>query len=433
MSPAERRTIAVWGHYHGGNLGDETVVATMILAIRSRQPDARIIAISLAPEDTERRHGVAAFPISPSASTGGYAAGSPRPSPGIRAVPGLGALRRVPGLRALVRGARIAPTVVREVRFSFRAYRLLRGIDTLVVAGSGQLTDTWGPWHHPFAAWRWGRLARIARTELILPSVGAGPIRKRTSAAFIRSVLASAAYISLREAGAERVLREIGVTRQLPFCPDMGWAARLPDPPAPPEPGRRIRVGMNVMAHQDPRYLPPADIRRYHAYVANVAALVARLLEQKCDVVLFSSQTRADTLVADDVSASLAQQGLDGHPRLSSQFGGIEETDDLLEALATFDYVVASRFHTVLFALALGIPTLVLAHHGKTTDLLAQLGQSSESFDIDAFEPKELHDALTLLRASDTPACREERRNSAMQQREAVEAQFDALFGKESE
>ena len=58
-------TIAVWGHYHGGNLGDDLVVATIVSAIRRRVDDARVVGISLAPADARIRHGIEAYPINP--------------------------------------------------------------------------------------------------------------------------------------------------------------------------------------------------------------------------------------------------------------------------------------------------------------------------------------------------------------------------------
>jgi polysaccharide pyruvyl transferase WcaK-like protein len=249
----------------------------------------------------------------------------------------------------------------------------------------------------------------------------------------IRRALDTAAFVSFRDASSEAVLRKIGVERRLLFCPDMGWGAPLPEPQDPPSAGKRIRVGVNAMAHLDPRYWTRGDPRRYERYVTNVAAFVALLLGEDCDVVLFSSQTRADALVANDVLADLARQGLAPHPALSSQFGAIEEADELLEALAGFDCVVASRFHVVLLALALGLPTLALSYHAKTNDLLAQVDQASHCIDADTFDPGALHERFVELRDADTAGARETLRERGRSQREAVEDQFDALFaGSES-
>jgi hypothetical protein len=78
---------------------------------------------------------------------------------------------------------------------------------------------------------------------------------------------------------------------------------------------------------------------------------------------------------------------------------------------------------------ALGIPTLALAYHPKTVELLGQVGQSESCLDIDSFELGELYSALERLRADDGPVGRAELREQARKQRTDVETQFDDLFG----
>ncbi|MCA9847468.1 MAG: hypothetical protein KC472_05815, partial [Dehalococcoidia bacterium] len=56
--------VAVWGHYYGPNLGDELVTSTVIAAVRARRPEADVIGISIAPDDTRERHGIPAYPLS---------------------------------------------------------------------------------------------------------------------------------------------------------------------------------------------------------------------------------------------------------------------------------------------------------------------------------------------------------------------------------
>src|SRR5215475_5203435 len=46
-----------------GNLGDEATVAAVIQNLRRRYPTATIYAFSANPDDTRKRHGISAFPI----------------------------------------------------------------------------------------------------------------------------------------------------------------------------------------------------------------------------------------------------------------------------------------------------------------------------------------------------------------------------------
>lgn len=405
-------------------------MTVIVDAIRARSPEALVVAVSMAPADTERRHGVPALPINPvpTATTSPSAAGSAGVSAGPR-----GALRavarRVPG-RRLYRFVRTVRRAGLEPPFIVRSYRRLREIDAIVVAGSGQLLDAWrGPWEHPLTTFRWGLLARLARTPMLYPSVGAGPIDGGLSAFLIRKAVAWAAFVSVRDEDSARVLRAIGVRRDLPVCPDMGWAHDLSDVLARDAASEPPVVGVNVMSHHDPRYWPRAEPGRYEAYLEKMADAVAHLLRERYAVLLFSSQTRSDRLVVEDLRRSLAERGLDDHPLLSSAVEEIETIGDLVRTVARCDYAIAARFHSVLLPLALGIPTLGIAYHPKTCELLDQIGRPSRCVDIDRFEVPDLVAAFARLREEDTAVERAALRERAGQLRAEVEAQFDELLG----
>jgi len=412
--------LGIWGHFHGGNLGDDLVVAVLIAAIRRRRSGARIIGISMAPGDTRTRHAVETLPINPGQDIARSG------SPGSQDARGRSdALRRV-GRR--VPGASRALGLWRELRFLGRSYAALRSIDRLVVAGSGQIQDVWGPWTHPYTTFRWALLARLARVEMALPSVGVGPIKSRMSGLLIRKSVEWARFVSVRDEGSARVLRTIGVRRQLAMCPDMAWAYVASKPEGDPPKGARTVVGVNVMPHQDPRYWPNGDQSWYREHTRKMASFVANLLRHGDRVLLFSSQTRADRLVADDLRRDLSDRGLADHAQLEWAVDRIETAEQLVDAVSRCDYVVAARFHSVLLPLSFGIPTIGLAYQQKTVELLAQAGQSAHCLDINSFELEELERALEKLRAEDSPDQRAELLGRAAKFRHAVEEQFDVLF-----
>ena len=57
------KTIGLLDHMGFGNMGDAAVQEAFITNIRRRVPSARLIAFSLFPDDTQKRHNVTAFPI----------------------------------------------------------------------------------------------------------------------------------------------------------------------------------------------------------------------------------------------------------------------------------------------------------------------------------------------------------------------------------
>jgi polysaccharide pyruvyl transferase WcaK-like protein len=58
-----RKTIGLLDHLGGGNLGDDATLQAVMQNIKSRWPDAEIVGLSMNPDDTQRKHGIAAYPI----------------------------------------------------------------------------------------------------------------------------------------------------------------------------------------------------------------------------------------------------------------------------------------------------------------------------------------------------------------------------------
>jgi polysaccharide pyruvyl transferase WcaK-like protein len=419
--------VAVWGHFHGGNLGDDLVVSTVVDAILDRYPGARIIGISLAPADTRVRHGIEAFPINPGAAL--VHRRGPAPA-GVRRSRRLRELaRRIP---LLVKARNLLSTiarVAREPRFALQVYRLLRDVDLVVVAGSGAIADFWGPWQHPYTTFRWAGLARLARTPMVFLSVGAGPVEARLSAFFFRCSIAWSSYCSARDRDSARVLASLGVPEPVPVVADMAFG--LPERFWPGASDTRrsrgdaVVVGLNVMAYEDPRYLPDFAAGRYQAYVGRMADFARSLLEEGHSVVLFSSQTVADELVALDVMDLLAAEAQsDG--RFRSSVNTIRELDDLVRVLATCDLIVATRFHSALLPILFGLPVIGIAYHPKTSELLRDVGYPERALEIDKATGPELMDMVRALLAENSPV--ERQREAVGANRAAVKHQFDVVF-----
>ncbi|HWP02837.1 MAG TPA: polysaccharide pyruvyl transferase family protein [Gemmatimonadaceae bacterium] len=423
---------AIWGHYHGGNLGDELVVATLADAIRARQREAQIVAVSQAPADTRLRHGLETFPLAPSALPGSVSRPTDTPRPRwqsrLRA-----AARRLPLLRQLWRFSRSLSAALDDMAFCFPALRFLRRVDILVVAGSGQLIDKFcGPFGHPYALFRWCSLARLTRTSVLLPSVGAGPLTHPLSRFFVRRALARAAYVSVRDVASAGVLHAVGVRRPLPVVPDMAWASTAAWRAAAavgerPRVGSRV-VGLNVMAHEDPRYWSRGDLDRYTRYLRTMATFARRLLDNGYTVRVFSSQNRADEAPARELLQILESQGAFASGELVWTIDPSAGAEDLIANIVDCDLVVAARYHSILLPLLLGIPTIGLAYNHKTTELMRGVGLPQWCFDIDAASAADLCAAVESL-WNYWPSYRPQVHDIALRNRLAVERQFDVLFG----
>jgi polysaccharide pyruvyl transferase WcaK-like protein len=402
--------VGVWGHYYGANLGDELVTSLIIHAIRARRPNAYIHGFSLDPFDTQRRHGIPASPIRSRHAVGTHRGEATAPT-GVRVARGI---------------ARRSLSLFQEIPHLWRSYRLLKALelDLLVVAGSGQLTDAWqGAWGHPYTIYKWAFLARITHTPLAFVSVGAGPLEGWLARLFVRSALAAAAYVSVRDQYTLGLLRTIGVSRPIEMRPDSAFA--IEEPPSPPRKVGTV-VGVNAMAHADVRYWGRSGSdRRYAAYVGALGRFVHTVLDQGGTVLLFSSQTDADTITANDIVAELVAAGA---PMDRVEAPPVSSVDELLAVMARCDYVVASRFHCAVLALRLGIPTIALSYQAKTTALMTRLGQGDYCLDIDAIDAGSLSARLAALQLHQSEVVSSLARHVRALHAEAL-GQFDLLFG----
>jgi polysaccharide pyruvyl transferase WcaK-like protein len=382
--------IAIWGHYHGGNQGDDVVVRALRDEFRRRFPDAQLLGISLSPADTRERHGIEALPLRRSseraaAARPAAAAGGPARPPGpLRA-----ALRRL---------RRLLLDVAEEPGFLWRCYRRLRGVDLVVVAGSGPLSDDWqGPWSHPYTIFKWSLLARLAGARFAFASVGAGPIDHALTGVFLRPALRWACYRSYRDRSSAEIAGRLGRFEPERVFPDLAFSLALEPAPGSAPRGRAPVVGLNAIPYYDSRYWPDKDAARYRRYLDETAAFTASLLRRSARVVVVYSQLSADPRVADDLRELLRGQGLElDDPETRAP---ITSQEEMLQRISLCDFLVSGRFHCILLPYLLGKPVVGLAYHAKTFELMRSMGQADYCLDIEHFDARALEECFGRLEA----------------------------------
>ncbi len=436
--PTQGPRVAIWGHYHGRNLGDDVVVSAIAANLRARVPGVRLVGISLSPADTEQRHGIPAVPLRWSSSSGGSTGTT---TGGVRAGLRSRLKARVEGtvvhsaIKGGRRAVRVARGLVAEPAFLWRTYRWLEDVDLILVAGSGPVSDDWkGPWSHPYTIAKWSLLARLRRIPFAFLAVGAGPIDHRLSRPLLSIPLRWAAFRSFRDDASAALVATLGVPPPLTVVPDLAMSLpreSLPDqrrrtaPTGHDSSATRQRVGLNPIPYYDKRYWPAFDDDRYAAYVAKMADYAAWVVESGRQLVLLYSQTDVDPLVCDDVMTLLARR-LSAEQLGSIERPEIETVDELLGALAGCDYVVAGRFHCILLPYLLGGLAIGTAYHPKTFALMEYTGQSRYCFDIDGFEAHDLEAASVALEA-DPDAAREAVAKRLPGLREVLAGHYDEL------
>jgi polysaccharide pyruvyl transferase WcaK-like protein len=422
-----------------GNLGDAATQDAVLQNLRARWPDLEIVGFYLNPADTEERHGIPSFPLQP-----GYA--WPAPREGARDVARLspdsrpgstGAgrsfrqlLKSVPILSPILRALDAAASRLRgEVSFTLEAYRLVQGLDALVMSGGGQIADEWGgAWwrRHPFTLFRWTLVARIARVRILFLSVGAGPIATSLSRWFARRAMALADYVSYRDATSQEFMESIGFRRAGRVYHDLAYGVPLSPPPRDTG-ADSLLVSIGTMPYFDPRIWPEKDAAVYADYLDKMTGLIRRLVARGYRIALFASNIHMDAAVIEDLLLRLEES----EPRLpQGKVVPVEITQvgQLVALLAASRFVVASRYHGVLLAHRVGTPALGLSYHPKVRAAMEEMDNLAYCLELSTWTAASAEAALAAMEAAET----ELRHRIAARvdaYSRALTRQYDEVFG----
>ena len=120
----------------------------------------------------------------------------------------------------------------------------------------------------------------------------------------------------------------------------------------------------------------------YEQYVAKITTLVKKLLASGRQVRLLIGG-KGDIEAARDVLEQLAPAEAN-----NVIFEPSASLHDLMQQIAKTDIVIASRYHNVVCALAMGRPTISLAYASKNDALLQDTGLAAFCHRIENFDPE---------------------------------------------
>jgi len=422
--------IAVFGHYGHRNMGDEAIIEAVIQNLRARWPGVRISGFSMDADDTARRYGIPAYrirqaPRTAPAPVAGAAAAEPAAPGGERAGGMRAYLKRIGPLRRLVHAGRFVfglPGLLwREALFLRDSYRVARGIDCFIVAGSNQFLDNFGGvWGFPYTLFKWTLIARAVGARVVFVSVGAGPIDSLWSRVMVRATLLLADYVSFRDAGSRALMEWFGSGKRWRVYPDLAQSLEFQRTP-PPNAAARPVVGINPMPVYDKRSWCAPDDARYERYVRELARFASRLLRERYPVFLFATQP-SDEPVIDDVIARLDRDvpAPDRKPTSAT-------VADTMAVIGAADIVVPTRYHGSVLSLHARRQVLGVCYYRKTREVLAAMGQGDCAIDIDDIDADELWRRFQTMVARRAAAIQELERHGA-QVSALLAEQYDALL-----
>lgn len=427
--------IGLLEHCGTGNLGDDGTVATVLQNIKSRWPAASVVGLSLDPVDSERRHGIRCFPIRQSVFPfeREWSSASRPDSSGRYAQKLKSTLRKAGPLfrfaKAISNALIVRPAkFIRETIFLGHSLLLASQLDLIIICGGGQLLDWGGPWAFPYTLFKWVLVAKCARAKCIFLNNGAGPLDTPLSRWFIKRALSMADYISLRDRASAKFLRKIGFRGKMAVVADSAWGLRLPIQPAKKrfEPKQELVIGIAPMAYGDSSRHWVDDNQGYKRLIDSMAEFSGRMLERGHRITLFSSDIWFDSQAIADLDAAIHRSYPAIAPgRVTQQ--PVAGISDLLASLSHLDCYVTCRFHGVVFASLLNVPTLAVSPHPKVTTLMEDMELSDYCVDISKCDAEDLVARFDRLIANmDGVRARIGRHVARFQSQ--LSSQFDSLF-----
>jgi polysaccharide pyruvyl transferase WcaK-like protein len=428
---SRHKTIGLLDHLGGGNLGDDATLLAAMQNIKSRWPDAEIVGLSMNPDDTQRRHGIAAYPIRRKTwSLGNQALSTDATIKGnVKSL-----LRKWPCLFGAVRAIhtvvlRLPTLFFQELAFLARSFRRLQALNILVISGGGQLTDWFGTWNFPYTIFTWVLLGRLARARCIFLNVGAGPLTRPLSKFFVRGALACAHYVSFRDERSRALARSIGFRGPAHVFPDCVYA--LESRSLDMRTARRrekTSVGLAPMPFYDPRSVYPAkDQGLYDNFIHTLSSFGKWLVRNNYELTLWCSDIGVDPPAIEDLRISICGQ-IASSDQDYLAIPTIKTIEDLLRVMWSLDYIITCRFHGVVLAHMLNIPIIALSHHPKIDTLMVDLGLAEYCLDIHTADDGALKAAFASMVANRERIQSRMAKRSALYRNQLVR-QFDQIIG----
>lgn len=192
----------------------------------------------------------------------------------------------------------------------------------------------------------------------------------------IAEAFASMRDVCFRDEYSKRQFDHISTVR---YAPDILFSCKMPQCAVKE---KHIFVSLIDCSSEDHCALKEYE----HNYLNSMTSMLQSYLDDGCNITLASfCKQEGDEYAIFELSKQLCCSDLGDRVR-TIVYNGMNSYD-LLKAIAESDYVIATRFHGVVLALAAGRPVLPIVYSDKTLHTLESIGFNGSVFDLRTSEP----------------------------------------------
>ncbi len=210
--------------------------------------------------------------------------------------------------------------------------------------------------------------AQLLHKKTFIYAQGIGPLKSRTARFLTSSVFKKVSLITLRDRNSAEILSGMGINSTV--TADPVWALEY-------KPARKVREGLKIGIQL--RKWNSLDEQRLNI-IAEV--IISNFKNTDAEILLISLQQPGDIGVLGSLRDILVQRGFTRQIKLLSCLS-IEE---VIDYIASFDYMIAMRYHAGLVAAKYCVPSLVLSYDPKVTTFARQTSFPCVSVEDVTFE-----------------------------------------------
>lgn len=334
--------IGIIGNYGHDNNGDEAILMGILKQLTEELsiPKADIVIFSNNPKNTEQRYGV-------------------------------------PSVQLFHKKKHLFLSVITTLKEN---YLLMRKLDVLLIGGGGLLMDLYKRDAPLYATL--GILGHYAGCKIIIYGVGAGPIRTKIGAFFIKLLLKKADKISVRDESSKALLQSLRVNKDIEVIGDPALFLAVPHKKEHRDSLRKIAV--TAVPYYSSKYWPTSDQEKYARYISGMAKNLDALIHEKgVEITFFSTKYPQDVQVTKDIAALM---------QYKDEVVIVEKNlypYDILSLCTSHDLVIGTRLHSLILGVAAKTPVIGVGYHPKVQHFLAAIHQLDRYIEIEELAKNE--------------------------------------------
>lgn len=274
---------------------------------------------------------------------------------------------------------------------------VIKNSDAVFVKGGGflhskgKITDAYLMYFHTYHI----RLAQVLGKPVIFLPNSIGPLVNPVARNIAKKTLEKCSLVTVREIFSQRFLESINIKSS--FFPDLGFFLRP----------SKIDVEAYLIAHDIPidqkkaaitvrpyRFPGVSDASLlYGKYIRGVANLVDHLVNKGYHITLMAhtlgpSSHEDDRIAIKDVEKELDQKSLNNYSVIEDYELNCQDMEAIY---SMYNYMIGTRFHSVIFSLNVDVPSIAIAYGGnKGKGIMNVLGNDDYSIDMDKIEEHSL-------------------------------------------